>query len=103
MFNPELQQATFLCAAGPLWHFDYGWGYETEYFVPGDALNHSISGQPNLQSNAPDNWYPDLIQAPGTPEGECTYDASTMTFSREWSGVSVVLHLETETATLTWR
>jgi hypothetical protein len=95
--------ATFLCAAGPLWHLDYTWGYETEYFVPGVGETHALAGQPRLISDVPDGWYPALLEAPGTPLGECTYDAATSTFAREWSGVSVSLNVQAETATLVWK
>ena len=95
--------ATFLCAAGPKWHFDYGWGYAINDFVPGQGPNSTIAGQPKMQSNVPDNWYPELLRAPGTPSGPCVHNAATSTFSREWSGVSVKLSMATETAVLTWK
>jgi hypothetical protein len=45
----------------------------------------------------------DLLKAPGTPAGECEYNEETRTFSREWSGVSVSLSLENETAMVSWK
>lgn len=95
--------ATFLCAAGPKWHLDYTWGYTINDFVSGEAGTHALPGQPNLQSLAPDNWYPDLMRAPGKPLGECTYSNKTHTFSREWSGVSVKLNMRDETAQVAWK
>ena len=95
--------ATFLCAAGPKWHFDYGWGYTINDFVPGTGPNSTIAGQPKMESNVPDNWYPELLRAPGTPSGPCVHNAATSTFSREWSGVSVQLSMATESAVLTWK
>lgn len=95
--------ATFLCAAGPRWHIDYTWGYTVNDFVPNDNVTGAFPGQPKLQSNAPDEWYPDLLKAPGTPLGECVYDSATQSFSREWSGVSVTLSMANETAELRWK
>ena len=95
--------ATFLCAAGPLWHLDYTWGYTVNDFVPNDNATGAFPGQPKLQSNAPDGWYPDLLQAPGTPLGECAYDSATQSFSREWSGVFVTLSMANETAEIRWK
>jgi hypothetical protein len=95
--------ASFLCAAGPKWHFDYSWGYSINDFVPGQGPNSTLAGQPNLESNAPDEWYPVLLKAPGTPRGACAYDAATSTFTREWTGVSVSLNMAEETATLEWK
>lgn len=94
--------AAFLCAAGPAWHIDYGWGYEVNHFVPGLPTSHALAGQPDLQSYAPDQWYPDLLRAPGTPRGECVYDPATKIFRRNWTGVAVTLSVDTETATLDW-
>ena len=95
--------ATFLCAAGPLWHLDYTWGYTINDFVPNDHATGAFPGQPKLQSNVPDGWYPDLLQAPGTPLSECAYDSATQSFSREWSGVSVTLSMANETAEIRWK
>jgi hypothetical protein len=94
--------ACFLCAAGPRWHLDYTWGYMTNDVVPGEPDTHALPGQPALQSYAPDNWYPELLKAPGVPLGECT-TGDNVTFTREWSGVSVSLSVADETATLTWK
>jgi hypothetical protein len=41
--------------------------------------------------------------SPGTPLGPCTYDAATETFARDWSGVSVSLDMNTETAEFKWK
>jgi hypothetical protein len=76
---------------------------QVNYFVPGDPTTHAFPGQPNLQSLAPDGWWPELLRAPGTPLGECAYDATSGVFSREWSGVSVSLNVRDETAVLTWK
>ena len=95
--------ATFLCAANSKWHLDFTWGYETNYFVPGDPTTHALPGQPNLQSYAPDGWWPDLLKAPGTPLGECTFEEATGVFRREWSGVSVHFNVQDETASLHWK
>ena len=95
--------ATFLCAAGPKWHLDYTWGYTINDFVPGVGENKTIPGQPLLESNAPDEWYPDLLKAPGSPLGPCEFDSDTLTFSREWSGVSVKINMKHETAVLKWK
>ena len=95
--------ATFLCAANSKWHLDFTWGYEVNYFVPGDPATHALPGQPKLQSLAPDGWWPELLLPPGTPLGECTYDATDGTFSREWSGVSVSFNVRDETAVLDWK
>ena len=95
--------ATFLCAANSKWHLDFTWGYETNHFVPGDPITHALAGQPNLQSYAPDGWWPDLLKPPGTPLGECTFEEASGVFRREWSGVSVYLNVQTETARLHWK
>tara|TARA_B110000208_G_scaffold90349_1_gene113848 strand:+ start:6004 stop:7356 length:1353 start_codon:yes stop_codon:yes gene_type:complete len=95
--------ATFLCAAGPKWNLDYTWGYEVNHFVPGEKGTHALAGQPNLASYAPDDWYPDLLKAPGTPLEECEFDEKTSTFRREWSGVSVSLNVRNETAVIHWK
>eukprot|EP00040_Diaphanoeca_grandis_P018649 m.98092 g.98092 ORF g.98092 m.98092 type:complete len:483 (-) comp27034_c0_seq6:112-1560(-) len=95
--------ATFLCAAGPKWHLDYAWGYTVNDFVPGSNTTHTLAGQPLLESNTPGSWYPELLNAPGTPLNTCTFDATTQTFSREWSGVSVSLNVVDETAVLKWK
>jgi hypothetical protein len=93
--------ACFLCAAGPKWHLDYAWGYTVNDFIPGEPGTHALPGQAGLQSYAPDDWHPALLKAPGTPLGECT-TKDNKTFTREWSGVSVSLSVEDETATLDW-
>jgi hypothetical protein len=95
--------ATFLCAAGPRWHLDYTWAYEFFAFVPGELSTHAVPGQPLLQSYTPDEWYPDLRRAPGTPLGDCVYNEATFTFSREWTRVSVSLNVEEETAVIRWK
>jgi hypothetical protein len=95
--------ATFLCAAGASWHLDYTWGYSANDFVPNDVATGAFPGQPQLQSNVPDGWYPDLLRAPGTPLGDCTYDSATQTFHREWTGVSVRLCMADETAEIRWK
>jgi hypothetical protein len=56
-----------------------------------------------MESNAPDDWYPELLKAPGSPLGDCVFDDKTMTFSREWSGVSVSLNIKEESAVLKWK
>ncbi len=95
--------ATFLCAAGSNWLLDYTWGYEVNHFVPSEPNTHTLPGQPALPSYAPDDWYPDLRKAPGMPLGECTHDPVKGTFSREWSGVSVSLNVNDETAEVRWK
>ena len=97
--------ATFLCAAGARWKFCYAYTYSVQSYVAGDQAsgNHTLAGQPLLPSWVPDNWYPELTMPPGTPLGPCTYDAATETFAREWSGVSVSLDMNTETAEFEWK
>ena len=55
-----------------------------------------------LQSFAPEGWYPDFLEAPGTPLGEAVFDGR-FTFKREWTGVSVAVNVQDGTFKLDWK
>ena len=95
--------AAFLIVAGEKYLMDYTYGYRSNAYVPPvDGSGGAVPGLPRLQSLAPEGWYPDYLQAPGTPVGGAVFDGK-YTFSREWSGVSVSVNVRDETAQLHWK
>ena len=105
IFYPQILEPRFLCAAGSHWKFCYAYSYNVQSYAPGDPAspNHTLAGQPLQPSWVPDDWYPLLKKAPGTPLHECVYDSATQTFRREWTGVSVSLSMRDETSVITWK
>eukprot|EP00041_Stephanoeca_diplocostata_P011313 m.185092 g.185092 ORF g.185092 m.185092 type:complete len:456 (-) comp18491_c1_seq14:386-1753(-) len=89
--------AAFLIVAGPEYHFDYSWGYRSNSYVP-----HADSGT-DQDSYMPDTWIPAFLKAPGTPQGPAIRHGSSYRYSREWSGVSVSVDVQSEEASIRWK
>ena len=94
--------AAFLIVAGPRYLMDYTYGYRSYMYVPPIDGSGAVPGVPTLQSYAPQGWYPDFLKAPGTPRGPASFDGM-FTFTREWTGVSVSINVQQETATIVWK
>ena len=86
--------AAFLLVAGPRFLLDWGWGYRVEGYVPCPVLG----GQSPCY--VPDEWWPPLLKAPGTPLGPATN--ASWRFTRAWTGVNVTVDFVAESAELAW-
>ena len=87
--------AAFLLFAGPSFLMDWGWGYRVEDYVPCAVLGVG-------PCYVPDEWWPPLLKAPGTPMGPATNATSPWLFTRTWTGVNVTVDFIAETAVLEW-
>ena len=88
--------AAFLLVAGPSFHMDWGWGYRVNDYVPCPALAPAVG-----PCYCPDNWWPLLLKAPGTPLAGMQQQGA-WAYTRNFTGVNVSVDFAAESSSLAW-